>query len=114
VVYANSNLGTLLLDERRYQQAARAFEDAVRPAERLAAAEPDNVDYQKQVAGTLAWLADAHEFAGELDQALAERERQLDDFANGDEKDECKLVKEINISIVCFSACVGGRRPRAG
>ncbi len=77
VVYANSNLGTLLFDERRYTQAALAFEAALRPAETLSAAEPDNVDYQKQVGGSLAWLADAHEYAGDLDQAMAERERQL-------------------------------------
>ncbi|MBA3526412.1 MAG: toll/interleukin-1 receptor domain-containing protein [Pseudomonadota bacterium] len=76
-VYANSNLGTLLMEERRYAQAALAFQSSLRPAESLAAAEPNNVDYQKQVSGSLAWLADAHEYAGELDQALAERERQL-------------------------------------
>ena len=76
-IYANSNLGTLLMDERRYAQAAPAFEASLRPAEALAAAEPKNVDYQKQVSLNLAWLADAHEFTGELDQALAERERQL-------------------------------------
>ena len=76
-IYANSNLGTLLMDERRYAQAARAFEAALRPAETLAATEPKNLDYQKQVSANLAWLADAHEYSGELDQALAERERQL-------------------------------------
>lgn len=76
-IYANSNLGTLLMQERRYPQAALAFESSLRPAESLAAAEPNNVDYQKQVSASLAWLADAHEYAGELDQALAERERQL-------------------------------------
>jgi tetratricopeptide (TPR) repeat protein len=76
-IYANSNLGTLLMQERRYAQAALAFQSSLRPAEGLAAAEPNNLDYQKQVSASLAWLADAHEYAGELDQALAERERQL-------------------------------------
>ncbi|MEJ7776041.1 MAG: TIR domain-containing protein [Sphingomicrobium sp.] len=76
-IYASSNLGTLLFDQRRYDQAARAYEASLRPAESLAAAEPSNLDYQKQVSENLAWLADTHESAGELDRALAERERQL-------------------------------------
>lgn len=76
-IYANTNLGTLLMDERRFDAAVTAYEASLRPAESLASAEPANMDYQKQVGGNLAWLADAHEYAGELDQALAERERQL-------------------------------------
>ncbi len=77
-VYANSNLGTVLMDRRQYSSAASAFQSLLALAEGLAAAEPANLQYQKQVSDTLAWLADANEFTGSLDRALAERERQLE------------------------------------
>jgi tetratricopeptide (TPR) repeat protein len=76
-VYARSNLGTVLIDERRYREAARTFSASQGVAESLAAAEPSNLDHQKQVSNNLAWLAEAHEFSGALEQALADRERQL-------------------------------------
>ena len=77
VVYANTNLGTVLMDQRRYREAATRYQASLGVAETLAAAEPRNLDYQKRVSNTLAWLADAHEFSGALEQALGERERQL-------------------------------------
>jgi hypothetical protein len=46
-------------------------------AESLAAAEPRNLDYQKRVSNNLAYLADAQEGSGDLQQALGDRERQL-------------------------------------
>ena len=76
-VYANTNVGTVLMDKRRYREAAAAFQTALRSAESLAAAEPRNVDYQSRVINNLAWLADANESAGSIEQALGERERQL-------------------------------------
>jgi tetratricopeptide (TPR) repeat protein len=76
-VYANTNLGTVQMEVRQYREAAATYESSLVVADALAAADPRNVDYQKQVVTTLAWLADAHEYAGELDQALGERERQL-------------------------------------
>jgi tetratricopeptide (TPR) repeat protein len=76
-MYANSNLGTVHMDERRYAQATVAFEATLRPAESLASAEPRNLDYQKHLGEALAWLADAYEMSGEVEKALAERERGL-------------------------------------
>src|SRR5205085_274529 len=76
-VYANTNLGTVLHDQRRYREAAARYQASLGVAEALAAAEPRNVDFQKRVGSNLAWLADAHEYSGALDQALGERERQL-------------------------------------
>ncbi len=75
-VYANTNLGTVYMDQRRYREAAAKFELALRGAESLAAADPRNLEYQKRLSNRLAWLADAHEYSGALDQALADRERQ--------------------------------------
>ena len=76
-VYANTNLGTVLMDQRRYREAAATFQTSLTGAEALAAATPSDVDYQKRVSNNLAWLADAHESDGALNQALGERERQL-------------------------------------
>jgi tetratricopeptide (TPR) repeat protein len=76
-VYATTNLGTVQIDTRQYRRAAATYQASLAAAETLAAAEPNNLDYQKQVIAGLAWLADAHEYSGSIDQALAERERQL-------------------------------------
>ena len=76
-VYANTNLGTVLMEERRYREAAAIYQATLSAAESLAAAEPRNIDYQTQLSEALAWLADARENAGDLDGALATRERQL-------------------------------------
>lgn len=76
-VYSNNNLGAVLLDQRRYREMAQSFQASLGSAEALAAADPRNVDYQKSVINILGWLADAHEYSGSLEQALAERERQL-------------------------------------
>jgi tetratricopeptide (TPR) repeat protein len=76
-LYANTNLGTVLMDNRHYKEAAAIYQSSLNVAEALAAAEPRNASYRRQVSDTLAWLADAHENSGALDQALGERERQL-------------------------------------
>lgn len=77
IVYANTNLGAVLVDQRRYPEAVPMYQESVRVAEALASAEPRNATYQRQVSNNLAWLADAQEFSGLLEQALAGRERQL-------------------------------------
>jgi tetratricopeptide (TPR) repeat protein len=65
------------MDNRHYKEAAAIYQSSLNVAEALAAAEPRNASYRRQVSDTLAWLADAHENSGALDQALGERERQL-------------------------------------
>ena len=76
-IYADSTLGTVLMDQRHYRAAADLFQQLVAQGEALVAANPDNLDYQKQRSSALAWLADARENSGQLDEALAHRERQL-------------------------------------
>jgi tetratricopeptide (TPR) repeat protein len=77
-IYADTNLGSVLADQRKYRAAAAAFQASLEPIETLAAKHPDNRDYQTQLVDTLAWLADEREFSGQLDEALAHRRRQLD------------------------------------
>lgn len=76
-VYSSNSLGSVLVDLRRYREAAAIYQSSLGIAEALAAAEPGKRDYQFRVSNALAWLADAHEYSGALDGALAERERQL-------------------------------------
>jgi tetratricopeptide (TPR) repeat protein len=76
-VYANTNLGTVLIAQHRYREAVATYTASLSVAESLSAADPRNVDYRRQVSDNVAWLAEAHEFAGALEQAIGERERQL-------------------------------------
>lgn len=77
LISANTNLGTVLIEQRRYGEAVPVYQESLRVAEALAAAEPRNAAYQNQASKNLAWLADAYEYSGALEQALAAREREL-------------------------------------
>jgi eukaryotic-like serine/threonine-protein kinase len=76
-VSADTNLGTVLWDQRHYRAAADVYQQSLEPAETLVAKAPSNKAYQMQLASTLAWLADARESSGQLDEAMAHRHRQL-------------------------------------
>ena len=75
--YADTNLGTVLMDQRRYADAADAFQRSLTTVEALAAAESGNRDYQIALLEALAWLADARKGEGRFEDALAQRERQI-------------------------------------
>ncbi len=77
-IYADTNLGTVLMDQRKYRAAAEAYQASLEPIEELVAKEPTNRDYQTQLVDTLAWLAEAREASGQLDEALAHRRRQVE------------------------------------
>jgi len=77
LAYANENLGIVLFNQRRFAEAIRQFEIALRPMESLASIEPNNADYQKELSNVLAWLADAQRDLGKLDEAIAVRRRQI-------------------------------------
>lgn len=76
-IYADANLGVVLLELRRYSEAASIFQTSLSGIEKLAAAAPRNAEYRQSLFETLAWLADAREREGRLDDALAQRERQI-------------------------------------
>ena len=76
-IYADTNLGTVLMDQRRYGEAAKTYQNLLLSTEALVNANPGNFDYQKQLAESLAWLSEARENSGQLDDALALRERQI-------------------------------------
>ena len=76
-IYADTNLGILLLEQNRFRDASAVFRSGLKTIEGLAASDPKNRAYQDQLSETLAYLSQARESAGFLDEALALRERQL-------------------------------------
>lgn len=76
-IYAESNLGTVLMNQRKYGAAAETYQRLLQPVEELLAKNPANKDYRDKLVQTLAWLADAREFSGQIDEGLAHRRRQL-------------------------------------
>jgi tetratricopeptide (TPR) repeat protein len=76
-VYADTNLGLLLLNRRQFPEAAALFQESLEEIERLTAAEPSNINHQKQLLESLGYLSDAQEKSGRLQQAIALRTRQL-------------------------------------
>lgn len=75
--YADANLGILLFNQRRFGDAAVQFENALKTIEAIATADPENSDYQKSLAESLAWLADSKSSVGRIDEATALRERDV-------------------------------------
>lgn len=76
-IYAESSLGAVLIDQRKYREAAETYQRLIEPSEALLAKDPANKDYQQKLTNTLAWLADAREFTGQFEEAIAHRQRQL-------------------------------------
>ncbi len=77
VLYAEENIGIALRNQRRFAEAARQFAAAVQPMESLAAIDPKNSTYRKELSTLLAWAADAQRDLGHLDEAIRLRERQI-------------------------------------
>ena len=77
VLYANENVGISLYDQHRFAEAGRAFDNVLSQIQTLASLYPANKTYRKEVATTLAWVADAQRAEGKLDAAIALRERQV-------------------------------------
>ncbi len=75
---ADAELGIVLMDQRRFAEAARQFEGALRTIQAVAAIDPKNSDYQKSIAESFAWLADAEAAQGHLAVAIANRREQID------------------------------------
>ena len=87
---AHVNLGVVMYNQRRFDEAVLQFEQALRTMQGIAVADPASREYQKSLAETLAWTADAHVAVGRLDVAVAEREQlvalldRLHKASNGD------------------------------
>ena len=75
--YANNNLGVLVLEQRRFREASRILGGELTGSEALLASDPGNAAYQDRLLEALAWLSDVREKTGELEDAIAQRERQI-------------------------------------
>ncbi len=71
--YANLDLGVVMLEQHRADQAAAAFDAAFVILRARAAAAPADPDRQFELAQVHAWLADAELARGRLDAALGHR-----------------------------------------
>ena len=77
VLYAKENIGIVLLDQRRFAEATRLVEESLLPMGSGVSVDSGNADYQKEYSTLLAWLADSYSAGGQLERAIAVREKQL-------------------------------------
>jgi tetratricopeptide (TPR) repeat protein len=76
--YAEANLGIVYYQQRRLAEADRTFGQALVTIQPLASIEPRNSTYQKALSDGLAWLADTKRAEGQIDEAIALRQRQIE------------------------------------
>ena len=77
VLYAKEDVGISLYDQHRFAEASAQFEGAAGPMEKLASLYPSNMTYQTEYPNILGWVADSQRAQGNLDSAIAVRERQV-------------------------------------
>jgi tetratricopeptide (TPR) repeat protein len=75
--YADTDLGVVLSDQRRFGEAVAQFSDALSTMEAISTADPSNRTYRQSVAESLAWLADAERAIGNYDRAIELRKRNV-------------------------------------
>jgi tetratricopeptide (TPR) repeat protein len=74
---AATNLGVLLFEQRKFNEATAQFTRAMQSIKGLATADPDNADYAKALTESQIWTADALEAEGRLQEATALREEHV-------------------------------------
>jgi tetratricopeptide (TPR) repeat protein len=79
--YADTDLGVVLSDQRRFAEAVAQFNDGLSTMEAISTADPHNKEYRQNVAESLAWLADAERAVGNYHSAIALRQRNISIFS---------------------------------
>lgn len=74
---ADTNLGVLLYDRRRFDEARDQFGRALRAMQALSQTDPGNEEYKRAYLESLAWYADANLQTGQLNEALGLRARHV-------------------------------------
>ena len=77
VLYANEDVGISVYDQHRFLEARSLFDGAAGPMEKLSSLYSGDKTYAKEFATAMAWVADAHRGLGDLDGAIAARQRQV-------------------------------------
>ena len=67
----------MLLDQRRWAEAATQFRNSLQTIQAIAIADPQNKDYQQELAKSFAWLADAERALGHYPAAIDARRRDI-------------------------------------
>jgi tetratricopeptide (TPR) repeat protein len=75
--YADTNLGVVLFEQRRFAEALTQFSEALKTIEAIATADPHNRDYKIELAEGLAWLSDAQRAVGDYKSAIATRRQNV-------------------------------------
>lgn len=89
-LYADENLGIILRGQRRFDEASRLFQTALKAMEGVAAIDPRNATYRKELTNLLGWSADGERDRGALETAIVFRQRQvaaLEGFIAGGDRD---------------------------
>jgi tetratricopeptide (TPR) repeat protein len=81
VEYADTDLGVVLSDRRRFADAVAQFGEALSIMEAISTADPGNTAYRQSVAESLAWLADAEKAVGHYDRAISLRQQTVGLYA---------------------------------
>ena len=68
--YAHNNLGTVLLDRGRIEEALEQFRTSIAIKETLLAAQPENDALKIELGDSYSWLGSVLQARGELDAAL--------------------------------------------
>ncbi|HEU4499129.1 MAG TPA: TIR domain-containing protein, partial [Sphingomicrobium sp.] len=76
-VYSSTNLGRVEFAQGQYQKSAATFQASIGTMEPLIAAQPNNPEYLSLMLEALGDRAGALDGAGELNEAIRQRERQL-------------------------------------
>lgn len=77
VEYSETDLGVVLYYERNFNEAQRQFAAGLQTIEAVAGLVPNNGEYFKSVADSLAWLSDAEFAQGRIGDSTAHRVRQI-------------------------------------
>jgi len=77
VLYANEDIGIVLYTKRHFSEAVSEFQSALAPMQSAISLDSSKLDYQKEFANVLGWLADAERATGRLDVAVAVRQQQI-------------------------------------
>ncbi|HEY2662006.1 MAG TPA: DUF3856 domain-containing protein [Caulobacteraceae bacterium] len=114
---ANSNLGTVLLDDGRADEAAAAFSRALDISQTLARDAPANRERQWFLGQCYAWLADAQALRGRFDEAaasrLAERAIYQRRLAQSADDNAITLALAVNATAMARILLATGHRSQA-
>ena len=77
VLYANEDLAIALRAKRRFAEAAKLFGGSLGLLQSLSSIDAGNIEYKRELANLFGWFADSQSDLGQIDAAIATRQRQI-------------------------------------